>query len=74
LSVIYYFISGTPFEDGRSDPPLWNKPRFLPLAAAMIEEASRAMGYMKNQPNEITERKRKRDKENHEIGMSEILP
>lgn len=31
-------------------------------------------GLTKNQPNETTERKRKRDKENHEIGMDEISP
>jgi hypothetical protein len=67
-------MSGTPSEDGRSDPTLWNKPRSLSLAAAMIEEASRAMGHVKSQPNETTERKRKRDKENHEIGMGEISP
>jgi hypothetical protein len=40
----------------------------------MIEKASRAMGHVKHQPNETTERKRKRDKENHEIGMGEISP
>ncbi|KAE8125454.1 hypothetical protein FH972_020260 [Carpinus fangiana] len=31
-------------------------------------------GHAKNQPNETTERKRKRDKENHERGMGEISP
>jgi hypothetical protein len=31
-------------------------------------------GHVKNQPNETTERKRKRDKENQEIGMGEISP
>jgi hypothetical protein len=40
----------------------------------MIEEASRAMGHVKNQPNETTERRRKCGKEDHEIGMGEISP
>jgi hypothetical protein len=40
----------------------------------MIEEAFESKGHVKNQPNETTERKRKRDKENHEIGMGEISP
>ena len=31
-------------------------------------------GHVKNQPNETTERKRKCDKENHEIGMDDISP
>jgi hypothetical protein len=31
-------------------------------------------GHMKNQHNETTKRRRKYDKENHEIGMAEISP
>jgi hypothetical protein len=31
-------------------------------------------GYTKNQHNETTKRGRKRDKENHEIGIAEISP
>jgi hypothetical protein len=45
-----------------------------PLAAAKIEEVSRSKGHMKNQHNETSKRRRKRDKENHEIGMAEISP
>jgi hypothetical protein len=46
-----------------------------PLACSCNDrESLESEGHEKNQSNETTERNRKRDKEDHEIGMGEISP